>query len=170
MPQIRECTREDADPIALIYNQSVAARDSTMHLEPIETRQVQQWIEHLTDREALLVLEEAGRILGWGVIKRYSDRAGYRFTGETSVYLRRDQTGQGYGSMMQAALIERGRAYGYHHLVAKIWVDNEVSIGLHRKFGYEMVGVQKEVGWVDDRWHDVAIMQKLLEDGQHEAP
>jgi len=62
------------------------------------------------------------------------------------------------------ALIERARAYDYHHLVAKLWAANERSRALHRKFGYTLVGVQQEIGRVEGRWRDIAIMQKILED------
>ncbi|ABW25781.1 GNAT family N-acetyltransferase [Acaryochloris marina] len=39
---------------------------------------------------------------------------------------------------------------------------NDVSFAFHNGFGFEMVGVQKEVGHVADRWQDVAIMQLIL--------
>ena len=163
MPELRDAKQTDAEAIARIYNASIAARDSTMQLEPVTAVDVETWIEQLSPREALLVLDATDAILGWGILKQYSDRGGYRFTGETSVYLQRDQTGRGYGSMLQEALIARSRSYDYHHLVAKIWATNEASLGLYRKFGFSMVGVQKEVGCVDGQWQDVAIMQKVLD-------
>jgi hypothetical protein len=33
--------------------------------------------------------------MGWGMIKRYGDSRGYRFSCETAVYLRRDLVGRG---------------------------------------------------------------------------
>lgn len=163
MPRLRDANHEEAASIAQIYNQSIAAQDSTMRLASVDEQEVEQWIDSLSEREAILVLEDAGTVVGWGILKQYSKRAGYRFTAETSVYLQRNQTGHGYGSQLQRALIERARLYDYHHLVAKIWADNEISIALHRKFGYEIVGVQNEVGYVGEQWQDVAIMQKLLD-------
>lgn len=162
MPKIRDATLEDASTIAEIYNESIRARDSTMQLEEVDPDEVSGWIRNQGERESLLVLE-VDRVVGYGVVKRYSGRAGYRKAAETSVYLQRSHTGRGFGSRLQEALIEACRRYDYHHLVAKLWADNEPSVALHRKFGYELVGVQKEIGRVDGAWKDVAIMQKILE-------
>ena len=65
---------------------------------------------------------------------------------------------------MKTALIERCKTYGYHHLLARIFADNEASIEYNRRFGYELVGVQREIGFKDGHWQDVAILQLVLED------
>ena len=101
-------------------------------------------------------------MLGWGIIKKYSDRHGYRFACETSVYLRHKHVRKGYGSSIKNALIERCKQYRYHHLVAKIFADNTASIEYNKKFGYEIVGRQKEIGFKNGRWQDVVIMQLVL--------
>lgn len=133
-----------------------------MIMEPTSAWTVLKWLDHLAEREALLVIEEEGTVVGWGIIRQYSEREGYRFTGETSVFLARSHTGRGLGTQLQRALLERCEVFGYHHLVAKIFADNDQSIRMHRNFGYELVGVQREVGMVDGVWRDVAIMQLLL--------
>ncbi len=166
MTEIRDAHLEDAAAIASIYNESIAARDSTMQLDRVHTETVSDWIRAQGEREAVLVMVEGEgeEIVGYGVVKRYSDREGYRFAAETSVYLRRTHTGAGRGSELQAALIDRCRAHGYHHLVAKLWAENERSRALHRTFGYDLVGVQQQIGHVEGEWRDVAIMQKILDD------
>jgi L-amino acid N-acyltransferase YncA len=163
MSDLRDAVPGDAPAIAAIYNESIGARDSTMQLEAVTAETVEGWIRGLGEREAVLVVVEDDAVVGYGVVKRYSDRGGYRYAAETSVYLRRARTGEELGSMLQAALIERCRVYGYHHLVAKLWAENEPSRALHRKFGYESVGVQREIGYVDGTWRDVLILQKRLD-------
>jgi phosphinothricin acetyltransferase len=162
MTDVRDAEPEDAPAITAIYNESIAAQDSTMQLEAVGVETVERWIRDAGEREAVLVLVEADAVVGYGVVKRYSDRGGYRYAAETSVYLWRNRTGEGLGSRLQAALIDRCRGYNYNHLVAKLWAENERSRALHRKFGYELVGVQREIGYVDGEWRDVAIMQKRL--------
>jgi len=34
---------------------------------------------------------------------------------------------------------------------------------MHEKFGFTVVGTQREVGFVDETWVDVTIMQCLLD-------
>jgi phosphinothricin acetyltransferase len=167
---IRDARPEDAAAIAAIYNESIAAGDSTMDQTPHTARDVLGWMKRFNDRETLLVMNDADEIVGWGILKRYSSRPGYRFCCETSVYVRRNHRGRGCGSRLQAALMNRCRAYGYHHVVAKIWAGNEASLSLHRKFGFELVGIQREIGFHEGRWIDVAILQCLLDDLSPNAP
>ena len=108
-------------------------------------------------------MSSAGTVLGWGIIKRYHRRQGYTVAAETSVYVDRSHTGRGHGSAMQTHLIERAKDLGYHHLVAKIWAGNDGSIRMHERFGYEVVGVQKSIGYVEGNRLDVAILQLVLD-------
>lgn len=41
-------------------------------------------------------------------------------------------------------------------------IANEASIALHRRFGFEPVGIYREVGRKFDRWLDVSWWQKAL--------
>ena len=164
-PHIRDATPADAAVIAAIYNESIAANDSTMDDIPRTAADIRQQMAHFNDREVFLVLEQADEVLGWGIIKRYSDRPGYRFCCETAVYIRRALTRRGYGSRIEQALIDRCRQFGYHHLVAKIWATNIGSIQMHERCGYEIVGTQREIGYKNGQWQDVTIMQCILENG-----
>jgi len=161
---IRDCGREDAGAIAAIYNEHIRTGLSTMDTEEKTAEGMAATIDAFNDRETILVYDRDGEILGWGIIKRYSDRIGYRVCCETSVYLRGDQVRKGYGSRMKKALIARCRAWGYHHLVAKIFAENTGSIAYNRRLGYEVVGRQREIGYRNGRWLDVVIMQLILED------
>ena len=125
---------------------------------------VGRWLEHLDNRESLLVITSKQQIAGWGIVKKYSPRRGYRVCCETSLYLDRAYTEKGLGSALLEALFDRRRAHGYRHVVAKINAVNTASIEFHRRHGFELVGIQNEIGFKDGRWWDVAIMQKLFPD------
>ncbi|MEO0767949.1 MAG: N-acetyltransferase family protein, partial [Cyanobacteria bacterium J06649_4] len=134
----------------------------TMDTVPYSAVNVQAIAQKMSDKEIYLVGELSGKVVGWGVIKRYSDRAGYAVCCETSIYFTEKETGKGYGKMLQTALMQRVRAFGYHHVVAKILAANASSIRFHERFGFETVGVQKEIGFLNGQWHDVVIMQCIL--------
>ena len=97
-------------------------------------------------------------------IKGYGTGPVYRHCCETSVFLRRSEIRKGYGSRLKHALIDRCKAYGYHHLVARIWASNTGSIEYNRRFGYEVVGIQKKIGYMNGQWQDIALMQLVLDD------
>ena len=164
--KIREATLEDAALIAEIYNESIRTGHATMDDALKTAHDIRQQIEAFTKREAYLLLEQDSYAVGWGLIKRYSPRGGYRFCSETSVYLRHSEIRKGYGSRIKRALIERCRTYGYHHLLARIFADNIAAIEYNRQLGYEVVGLQKEMGYKNGQWRDVVVMQRVL----HEVP
>ena len=166
----REATPADGAAIAEVYNASIVAGGATMDQETKNAEYFGKQLENFSPREAILLLERGTDVQGWGIIKKYSDRTGYRFCCETAVYLRRDLTGRGLGTRVKLALIERCRRYGYHHLVAKIFADNVGSIEYNKKLGYEVVGIQKEIGYASGRWQDVVIMQLVLDDVPPEIP
>jgi len=161
-PVVRRASETDAAEIASVYNESILARDSTMDTQPRSEADVRALLRALDPREAVLVLESDSRVEGWGIVKRYSDRPGYRVACETSVYLYRNVLRRGWGRRIQYALFQFAEESGYHHMVAKIWAANRASIAFHEACGFELVGIQKEIGLVGDIRRDVAIMQRLL--------
>ncbi len=161
---IRDAEPEDAAVIAEIYNESIAAGDATMDDQLKTESDIRGQIEGFGPRECYLLLERDGRVLGWGVIKSFGEGPAYRFCCETSVYLRRSQIRRGYGSFIKRALLERCRQYDYRHLAARIFASNRASIEYNKTFGYRMVGIQKEIGFKNGKWQDVAVMELVLED------
>ncbi len=160
--QMRLAQEADYAKIAEIYNIHIGIGKSSMEESLKTAEDIHAWVAKFHDRERLYVCEKEGEIIGWGIIKRYSDREGYRFACETAVYLLPKETGKGYGGQIKQFLIGVCKELNYHHLVAKIFADNEASIRYNQKIGYEIVGRQKEIGWKNDRWQDIVIMQLIL--------
>ena len=97
---LRDAVADDAAVVAEIFNESIAAGGSCMIEELRSVEDMRRQIEGFGPREVIIVLEseepEDGErtILGWGIIKRYSDRRGYSWACETAVYLRRNRVGR----------------------------------------------------------------------------
>ncbi|MFV1979762.1 MAG: N-acetyltransferase family protein, partial [Rhodothermia bacterium] len=157
-PLIRLARPTDAVRIAEIYSESIAANDSTMVEGLVLADDMVDMLREQDAAKEIWVVDLDHRVVGWGRLRRYSQRQGYRFAAETSLFLSREHVGQGFGTVLQKKLMDRCSKLGFHHLVAKIFADNETSINLHTKLGYEMVGIQREIGFKQGRWQDVAIM------------
>jgi phosphinothricin acetyltransferase len=78
------------------------------------------------------------------------------------VYVRRDCRGQGVGRLILGELLTLATTHGFHAVIARIVGDHDASISLHRSCGFEMVGVEREVGRKFGRWLDVVELQCLL--------
>lgn len=159
---MRPAEQSDCGEIADIYNEAIAHGGITMDGELQTSVDIQALLNKLNHRESLIVAEEDNRVIGWGIIKRYSDRLGYQVCCETSVYLTFSETGKGYGETIQKELLKKVSELGYYHIVAKILATNQGSIRFHQRLGFQIVGIQKDVGYLDGRWHDIAILQYLF--------
>jgi len=159
---IRPAIASDYASIASIYNEAIAAGGITMDGQYKQAEDIQAIAEKMGAREIYLVGETAQVVVGWGILKAYSDRLGYQVACETSIYLSFAETGKGYGKALQTALMQKVAEYKYHHIVAKILGANTASIQFHQRLGFEIVGVQKQIGFMNDHWHDVVILQHLV--------
>ena len=152
----------DVGVVREIYNEHIRIGGSTMDRVNKTITEIETWFNEFSDRELIVLLEDQNHVIGWGIIKKYSDREGYSRACETAIYLRSTETSKGYGSMMKKWIIDKCRDLGYYHLVAKIFSLNKASIEYNLKLGYEIVGTQNKIGFVDGEWQDVTIMQLLL--------
>jgi phosphinothricin acetyltransferase len=111
-----------------------------------------------------LVARDASGVLGYGYYAQFRARAAYRFCAEDSVYVRESVRGQGVGKAIVAALLDHARSAGVTEMLALIGdSENTGSIGVHASLGFKPVGTMRRVGWKFERWLDVVIMQKSLE-------
>lgn len=109
-----------------------------------------------------LVAEESGEVVGYAYASRFRQRPAYRWSVETTVYLASSRTGQGIGSSLMRALLERLTDRGYVMAFAAIALPNPASEGLHSSLGYEPVGVFPNVGYKQGAWRDVGWWCKQL--------
>lgn len=161
---IRTFTEKDLPEIVSIYNQHIADGNSTFDGYPYSLEKMKAIVNKFNSRETILVAEKKEKVIGWGSIKRYSDRLGYRVCCETSIYFDFTEIGKGYGRILQHELLEKVRQFGYHHVVAKVLGCNHNSIQFHLKFGFEIVGIQKQIGFTQGKWQDIVIMQLIFPD------
>ncbi len=164
MIKVRPAVRADCPGILEIYNDAVLKTTASYDYEPRTLEHRQSWFDdhQQTGLPIFVAINDQGRIVGWSALNRYHDRKGYRFTTENSVYIAEDHRGQGIGKLLLAPLIESARKLGLHAIIAVIDGQNEVSIRLHAKFGFEIVGRFKEVGYKFNRWLDVVYMELIL--------
>lgn len=163
---LRQATVADAEQIRAIYNHEVMHTVATFDLVPRSLPEQQQWLEARSGAFAAIVAvdptDPEGEVVGFGALSPYKERAAYRTSVEDSVYVRRDRNGQGIGSLVLSELLHIAAVSGFHAVFARINATGDGSIALHRKLGFELVGVEREVGRKFGRWHDVALMEHLI--------
>src|SRR5262245_13392136 len=161
---VRAATHADLPGILEIYNEAVLNTTATYDYEPRTLEHRTQWFEErMRDKYPVFVaVDDGGRVAGWSALNPFHARFGYRFTAENSVYVAPDMRGRGVGKTLLAPLLEGAKARGLHAIIAAIDADNEASIRLHAKFGFEKVGHFKQTGFKFGRWLDVVYMERLV--------
>ena len=118
-----------------------------------------------------LVAEAHGKTLGFAYAAEYRARPAYRFTIEDSVYVAEGLSGQGIGSALLGEVIARCERGPWRQMLAVVGdSENAGSIALHRRFGFELVGVLRSVGFKFGRWVDTPVLQRSLGLGDSRSP
>lgn len=159
---VRLATLDDAEPIRQIYNREVAGSWVTFDLVPRSLEDQRSWLAAHAGAHPAVVADRAGEVVGFGALSPYRDRPAYATTVEDSVYVRHDARGGGVGRAILTELVRLAEAHGFHSVMARVVGGHEASIALHRTCGFELVGVEREVGRKLGRWLDVVLMQRLL--------
>ena len=160
--EIRLVERRDAEGVRTIYNHYVAESTALFDLRPRTLEAQVQWIDDHSGGHPAVVAVLDGRIVGFGSLTPFRSRPAYATSVEDSVYLLPGNEGQGFGRRLLAELVALAEAHGFHTVIARISGGNEASIALHRACGFELVGVEREVGRKFGRWLDVVEMQRML--------
>jgi phosphinothricin acetyltransferase len=109
-----------------------------------------------------VAVDADGAVAGFGSLSPYRSRPAYSTTVEDSVYVHHEHRGKGVGRLVLAELVRLAGVHGFHAVMARIVGGHEASIALHTGCGFELVGVEREVGRKFGKWLDVALMQRLL--------
>ena len=168
---IRDALPGDAEAICRIYNEGIADRVATLETELRTPAERREWLAARGPRHPVLIAEAAPAALtgltapattGWASLNRFNPRPVYDHVADVSVYIERAWRGRGVGRVLLAALIERARTLGYHKTVLAAFPDNAAGMALYTRLGFTRVGVYREQGWLDGRWVDVIVMERLL--------
>lgn len=163
---IRDFHPADISALTDLYNRYIAETTITFDLHPYTVSQRQTaWMSHYSKagRYRLLVAEQDGQVVGYATSSKFRTKAAYDTSVETSVYLYPKAQGKGIGSQLYSALFEALAAEDVHRAYAGITLPNEPSIAIHQKFGFEQVGLFREVGRKFGRYWDVAWFERKIE-------
>lgn len=159
---VRPAILDDAEAIAAIYNAEVGST-STFDLVSRTIEEQRSWIaEHSSAYPAVVALDDCGTVAGFGSLSRFKERAAYSTTVEDSVYVAREQRGRGTGKSLLDELLRLAVMHGFHAVMARISGGNDASVALHRACGFDLVGVERQVGRKFGVWLDVVVMERLL--------
>ena len=158
---IRASTKDDLRAIVGIYNWAVNQTFATIDSEPLDAEEAQAWWEMHGKRSLLLVSIDETGVIGWARLLPWKQR-GFDVV-ECLVYVDPVHHGKGIGAALLTELIREARGLGYRTIVASIARDNRAGLALYSRQGFEMVGTIRNAAHKFDRWMDITLVQKSLE-------
>jgi phosphinothricin acetyltransferase len=158
--KIRLASDSEAAGIASIYRPYV--EETRISFEEIAPDAAEIARRMASPMHPWLVLEDDGLILGYASTSPMRDRAAYRWSVETGIYLAPEVQRRGLGRELLAAHLHLLERQGFVTIVAGIALPNAASVALHEKLGFKLSGVERGVGYKFGEWVDVGRWQRDL--------
>ena len=155
----------DAAELTDLYNHYILNTPITFEVEPWSVERRLDWMANFrpTGRYRLMVADLDGAVVGFACSHRYHERAAYATTIETSIYCRPEASGKGIGTQLYTALFEALKGEPIHMAIAGATLPNDASLAIHRRFGFEPIGITHAVGYKLGQYWDVAWFEKKME-------
>jgi L-amino acid N-acyltransferase YncA len=162
---IRPAETGDEAAVAEIYAPYVTDTAISFETEPPSAATMAQRIITTLKTHPWLVAERGSEIVGYANAGRHRERPVYRWSVETTIYVRNGVRRSGVGRALYVPLMEVLRRQGFRSALAEIVLPNPGSVRLHEAVGFMPIGVHKDVGFKLGRWHNIGYWRLGLADG-----
>jgi L-amino acid N-acyltransferase YncA len=160
---IRDAVLADSPEIAEIYNFYVANTCITFEETEVTSDEMSNRLRKVSEASLpwiVAVKDEA--VIGYAYATKWKERTAYRFSVESTVYLSTEAQGNGLGTKLYEALLDKLTLLGINCVIGGITLPNPASVGLHEKIGMEKVAQFPKVGFKFGEWLDVGYWQLSL--------
>jgi phosphinothricin acetyltransferase len=168
-PTIRLARLDDAEQVQAIYA-PYCHTPISFESGPPAVEEMRGRLAKVQGLYPWLLCEESGEVLGYAYATQHRERAAYRWSVDTSVYVSQARQRRGVGRALYTSLLAVLPLQGYVNAYAGVTLPNPASVGLHQALGFRPVGVYERVGFKCGAWHDVAWFQRSLHSLPAEPP
>ena len=165
---LRLARPDDAAAIRAIYAPHVSDGSTSFELEVPDVPTMQGRVAKVQQAGLPWLVAEEDAVVGYAYASLHRERAAYRWSIETSVYLAPGARGRKLGSRLMRAVLAIVELQGYRSALAGLTLPNPASLALHQRLGFEEVGGYRDVGFKNGAWADVWWGQRIL--GSPSAP
>ena len=142
--------------VARIYAEGIATGNATFETD---VPSWEQWdAKHLPAHRFVALHDD--QVVGWAAVGPTSDRCVYGGVVENSVYVAGASRGKRIGLALLEQLVRSTEEAGVWTIQTGIFPENEASVRLHERVGFEIVGRRKKLGKLHGEWRDVFLMER----------
>jgi phosphinothricin acetyltransferase len=168
-PTIRLASLDDAEQVQAIYA-PYCHTPISFESEPPSVAEMRGRLAKVLGQYPWLLSEDGGEARGYVYATQHRERAAYRWSVDTTVYVRQGRQRRGVGRALYTSLLAVLPLQGYVNAYPGVTLPNPASVGLHEAMGFHLVGVYQQVGFKYGAWHDVAWFQRPLQPRPGEPP
>jgi L-amino acid N-acyltransferase YncA len=164
---VRDAADDDMPAVRDIYN-ALIPTTTVAWTESLQTlRQRHAWFRgQQRSGYPVVVADDSGDVVGfaaYGSFRGSGKWPGYRHTVEHTIHVQRSHWRAGVGRQLLETLMEQAKSSGVHVMVGAIDGTNLDSIRFHQSLGFEIVATMPEVGRKFDRWLDLVLVQRVVD-------
>ncbi len=160
--RVRKAVLQDVQQITEIHNQGIIDRESVLDITPHPLKERLAWFKNLSNREAVLVAEIEGSVVGFCALQPFSPEEVYAHIGVVSIWIEKDFRGKGIGPKIAKRMFTTARKKGYSKIMFFAYSFNREKMGFYKELGYEEVGFLRRHAKIKDKLVDVLVMEYLL--------
>lgn len=171
---IRKAVSQDAEILLDIYRPYVENTAISFEYKAPDIHEFRCRMDNLIEKYPYIAAEEQGQIVGYAYLSAFNERQAYARSVETTIYIRQDCRGMGYGSKLYTALEKMLQEQNFLNMYACIaYTDREdeyltnASMRFHESMGFKTVGHFHSCGYKFGRWYDMLWMEKFI--GEHKV-
>ncbi|NLQ18390.1 N-acetyltransferase [Marinomonas sp. M1K-6] len=157
---IRRAVFDDAPAILSIFQHCDLFASTGYRQANISLIDVMDWLENITDRHPILVLEEQGDVIAWCSIEPFYGLPAFDGACEISLYVLPNQQGKGIATRLFHGLETERQRLGFTHLVAYIYLSNLASQRFFKRQGFEQWGRLPNIAQNEQIKEDVLLLGK----------
>ena len=165
--EIKKVEEKDILQIMEIYNFHVENGLANFEENSLSHEEFIKLFNHINNSNLpFLVAKKDNKIIGFIYLNKFRAKSGYKHTFENSIYIDSKYQGMGIGNDLLSELLEASKKNpNIKNIIAVIGsFDSEASIRIHKKNGFQTIGILKKVGFKKDKWIDAIYMQKVLDE------
>jgi L-amino acid N-acyltransferase YncA len=163
-PVIRAAEESDVAAIAAVYTPYVRKTAISFEIEPPTVEIMAERIARTLETHPWLVADCCGEVVGYAYAGKHRERAAYRWTVDTTVYVDSAAHCRGIGRALYRVLLNMLRQQGFRSAFAEIVLPNLGSVRLHESAGFKPIGIHRDIGFKLGRWHDIGYWRMGLAD------
>jgi L-amino acid N-acyltransferase YncA len=113
---------------------------------------------HLAEHRFVALRDDV--VVGWVAVSPVSDRCVYGGVVENSVYVAESARGVGVGKLLLERMVASTEQAGIWTIQTGIFPENDASLHVHQRVGFEVVGRRKRLGKLNGIWRDVLLLER----------